>query len=283
MRMWQMVAGAIALAVSMAGAGRAQTPEEIVRWIYLSRTQPAAPGLQGLEYLASHAQRTRFFSRRMVAFLAANDSHGGDLATVCLDFAPDIPGNDYDAQEIARTLTLASTGDAMRKTVTAWFTSFGQPAQISYDFVLEDGFLRIDDIAGPGFRLSLIPCTARQAVAPTGTGAGGNYCYDTGAGFLHLRLAADGSAGFRLQSWQGGGYSCSAEGYARRVAGGWLYEENLYGRPCRLDLQVTPDRGIRLGDAGSGCKMTLCGQRAVLDGLVYPAAAQVDCATLPQQ
>ncbi|MCB1364208.1 MAG: hypothetical protein KDK02_08795, partial [Rhodobacteraceae bacterium] len=209
----------LVLAAASAGPGLAQTPEEIVRWIYLSRAQTAAPGAQGLEYLTAPARRTQFFTRRMVAFLGADDSHGGNLATACLDFAPDIPGNDFDAGEIARTLALGRTGDGARQSITARFTNFGQPAQVTYDFVAEDGFMRIDDIAGPGYRLSRIPCTARQAAAPATGPAAGEFCYDTGTGNLRLRPAADGSAAFALESVQGGGHSCSAQGRARSVAG----------------------------------------------------------------
>lgn len=272
----------LVLAAASAGPGLAQTPEEIVRWIYLSRAQTAAPGAQGLEYLTAPARRAQFFTRRMVAFLGADDSHGGNLATACLDFAPDIPGNDFDAGEIARTLVLSHAGGAGHQSVTATFTSFGQPAQITYDFVAEDGFMRIDDIAGPGYRLSRIPCTARQAAAPVPAGSG-EFCYDTGNSELRLRPAADGSAAFALESVQGGGHSCSAQGRARSVAGGWLWEQTLYGRPCRLEITVTADQAIRFGDPGHGCKMTLCGQRAVLAGLTFPAASLVDCAALARQ
>ncbi|MFV0512728.1 MAG: hypothetical protein ACK5MY_03685 [Jhaorihella sp.] len=274
--------GVFIVAAAFARPGLGQTPEEIVRWIYLSRAGAGAHGAQGLEYLSDPARRAQFFTQRMVAFLAANDSHGGDIATACLDFAPDIPGNDFDAGEIARTLVLSHAGGAGNQSVTATFTSFGQPARITYDFVAEDGFMRIDDIAGPGYRLSRIPCTARQAAAPVPTGSG-EFCYDTGNSELRLRPAPDGSAAFTLESWQGGGHSCGAEGRARSIAGGWLWEESRYGRPCRLQIALTPDRGIRLGDPGHDCKMMFCGQRAVLDGLAFPPASQVDCASLPHQ
>ena len=80
----------------------------------------------------------------MVTFFDANDSYGDNLMTACVDFAFDIPGQDFDENEIARTLTVSSTGDAARRSVTASFRNFGQVARITYDFIAEDGFWRID-------------------------------------------------------------------------------------------------------------------------------------------
>ncbi|MCB1311930.1 MAG: hypothetical protein KDK29_08605 [Sedimentitalea sp.] len=266
------------LAAFCALPARAQTPEEIVRWIYVSQTLPGAA--KGYAHLSAPGQREQFLSRRMIAFHAANDSHGGDVASACVDFAFDIPGNDFDAQEIARTLSVTAEGDAGRRVVTARFSNFGTPAQIAYDFVPEDGFWRIDDIAGPGFRVSRIPCAPKAAAAP-GVVAAGGYCFKSGRDTFRLQIAADGSAWFDLESWQGGGHFCGARGVAQPQVGGWLYQEDLWGRLCRMQIMVTDDQGIRLADPDHGCKMTLCGQRAAIDGLSFPRQAQVDCATLP--
>lgn len=257
----------------------AQSPEDIVRWIYQSHAQPGPNN--GVHFLASPAQRAQFFSRRMVAFFEANDSHGDDLATACLDFALDIPGQDFDAQEIARTLSISSTGTAGRQSVTAAFTTFGEPARIVYDFISEDGFMRIDDIAGPGWRVSLIPCTPKPA-GSTASPTSGSYCFLSGDDALRLDLRSDGSAWFDFSSWQANGHSCGARGQLKTIAGGWQYEDIQDGQTCRLGVLTTSDGGIRLSDPDHQCKRWHCGQRAVIDGLQFARSTQIDCARMPQ-
>lgn len=281
MRLGLLVAAAVLVILSASGPARAQSPEETVRWIYTSRLQPGPD--QGLSYLSAPARRNEYFTRRMVAFFDANDTYGDDLMMSCVDFAFDIPGQDFDAQEVTQSLSLKATGDATRQSVTASFTNFGQPAQITYDFIPEDGFWRIDDISGPGFRVSQIPCQPKTgADAGTRQGQGGNgYCFQVRDDTLRLDVAGDGRAYFSLDSWQGGGHSCGAEGPARPIEGGWVYEQTFNGAPCRIELLVTPDGGIRVTDKDWTCKPALCGQRAVLDGLSFSLDTQVDCASLP--
>ncbi|MDU9002357.1 hypothetical protein [Sedimentitalea todarodis] len=268
------------MAGQLATAAPAQTPEDIIRWVYQSHTQTGPQS--GIHHLASPAQRAQFFSRRMVAFFEANDSYGNDLASACLDFALDIPGNDFDAQEIARTLSVSSTGDAEQTSVTASFTTFGQPAQIIYDFISEGGFMRIDDIAGPGWRVSLMPCAPKPAASASPAPASGGYCYMSGDDTLRLDLHGDSGASFDLISWQANGHTCGARGLARAVDGGWLYESSEFGSACRLGIMVAPDGGIRLSDPDHRCKQGHCGQRAVIDGLQFARSTQIDCAQMPR-
>lgn len=258
----------------------AQTPEDIIRWIYQSHTRPGPAN--GTHHLSSPSQRAQFFSRRMVAFFEANDSYGNDLANACLDFALDIPGNDFDAQEILRTLSVTSAGNADRSSVTASFTTFGQPAQIIYDFISEDGFMRIDDIAGSGWRVSLIPCTPKPAVSAATTPTTGSYCYMSGDDTLRLDVRADSSASFEFSSWQSHGHNCGGSGQARAIAGGWLYEDRYSGHVCRMGIMVTPDGGIRLSDPDHQCRPGRCGMRAVIDGLQFARSTQIDCARMPR-
>jgi hypothetical protein len=253
----------------------AQTPEDTVRWIYTSMAQTGAPQERGLWYLSRPERREQFFTRRQVAFIIANDSHGDDLATACIDFDPAIPGNDYDGAEILRTLSLSSTGDATRQTVTAQFTTFGQPAQIVYDFIVEEGFWKIDDIAGPGWRVSQMPCAPKSAAAPAAQSA---FCYLNGSDTLRLELLADGAARVDMQSWQANGHSCSVNGRADATEGGWMMQAE---EGCRLFVTVTPEQGIRLSDPEWYCKRWMCGQRAVIDGLTFPRSSQIDCAQMP--
>lgn len=278
--MWWRIrlVAAVFWACLVATIATAQTPEDIIRWVYQSHSQSGPAN--GIHHLAAPEQRAQFFSRRMVAFFEANDSYGNDLASACLDFALDIPGNDFDAQEIVRTLSVSSSGDADRPSVTASFTTFGQPAQIIYDFISEDGFMRIDDIAGPGWRVSLMPCT-QKPTRSAATPAIGSYCYMSGDDTLRLDLRGDGSASFEFSSWQTNGHSCGAQGQAKPITGGWLYENDEFGA-CQLGIIVTPDGGIRLSDPDYQCKQGLCGQRASIDGLQFARSTQIDCSQLPQ-
>ena len=115
---------AVLVAVSAAQPARADVPEDIVQWIYTSLIHAAPSPEKGLTYLSSPAQREQFFSERMVAFFAANDTYGDDLAAACIDFALDIPGQDFAANEVVRTLKTEATGDTERQRVVASFTNF---------------------------------------------------------------------------------------------------------------------------------------------------------------
>ncbi len=265
----------------MAGqAAYAQSPEETVRWIYQSMAQPGSGQMRGLGYLSSPEQRAHFFSRRFVQFLAANDSHGGDPATACITYGLEIPGNDFDGAEILRTLSLSSETLEAGTSVTATFSTFGTPARVIYDFIVEDGFWKIDDIAGPGYRVSLIPCTPKAAVT-AGAGAS-SYCYKARDDSLWLDLAPDGSAAFRFDSWQANGHHCGAQGRAVPIAGGWAYDENVAGTACHLEILLTRDQGLELTDRDGLCRQSMCGARAGINGLTFPRSGQVDCASLPR-
>lgn len=255
---------AVFVALMAATGLRAQSPEDTVRWIYASLDQPGG----GIRALASPAQRDQFLSKRLSAFFAANDASGG----TCLGFGLEVPGNDFEIAEILRTLSLTAQGDQPRKSVSAQFTNFGQPAQVVYDFIVEDGFWKIDDIAGSGWRISQIPCSARPAATA------GGFCYLNGSDSLRLNLPGDGSAMIDVISWQGNGHSCSVTGRAGAIEGGWLLHAE---QGCRLQVLVTADQGIRFVDTDWACKPMLCGQRAVIDGLSFPRSSQIDCSQLP--
>ncbi|MDK3073746.1 hypothetical protein QO034_11535 [Sedimentitalea sp. JM2-8] len=277
--------GWLALLVWAVGAeaAMAQTPEEIVRWIYSSLALPPDGQAKGLHYLTVPERRGTYLSQRLVRLYDTDDlnsNFGDNLMNACFERGFEIPGNDMDAAEINRTLSLTTEADTTRQRITARFTNFGTPAQIHYDFIVEDGFWRINDIGYPGWALSGVTCDPRPAAAPAPAGETG-YCYRSGSDEFRLYVAGDGSARFTLESWQGGGHSCSAAGTAQPVAGGWIYQEDFYGRLCRMEIRVTPEAGIRIADPDHDCKMSLCGQRAMLDGLAYARETQVDCASLP--
>ncbi len=264
----------------------AQSPEEIVRWMYTSLSAPPDGTARGLAYLTAPERRRDYLSRDLVQLYDANDvnsDHGDNLATACFEPGFEIPGNDYDAAEIARSLNVTTEGDTTRQRVTARFTSFGEPAVIHFDFVVEDGFWRIENMGYPGWDISDVDCAPRSATGTGGAagGSGASYCYRRDADDFRIYVDAGGVADFRLESWQANGHSCFVQGKAQPNANGWTYRDQNGGQSCQLELGITPEGGIRLGDAGHACKMTSCGQRAVLDGLTYTRAEQVDCTTLP--
>ena len=84
-------------------------------------------------------------------------------------------------------------------------------------------------------------------MAAQASGAGKSHCYRTADSTLRPEICGKEEAAFRFRSWQGGGKSCG------RTAADW------------------------------DCKATLCGQRAVIDGLTFPRSSQVACASAPAQ
>lgn len=286
----------VCVAMTVALPARAQGAQDTIRWVYTSLEGLGPAESKGLAYLMSPAQRGQYFSQRMVDFFDANDSYGADLMTACIDFALDIPGQDFDAREIARTLTVSAQGDAQALSVTASFQNFGQVAQVVYDFIAEDGFWKIDDISGPGYRVSRISCEPRGVAGqsadaveaeaeelPAYTGGAVSYCYQQGYGTFRVDVAPDGNAQFRLNSVQANGHSCSARGSAQRRVDGWVYEEMLVSGRCRIEILVTAEQGLRLRDEDWNCKPTLCGQRAVIDGLTFTRDDQINCALMPPE
>ncbi len=265
--------------VIAAGSVAAQSPEDTVRWIYTSLSQSGPADQKGLAYFRAPERRAQYMTNRMVTLFNANDTYGDDLASACIDFAPEIPGNDFDAAEIARTLQTTAEGDEQALSVTAQFSNFGTPAKIVYDFIPEDGFWKIDDIAGPGWRLSQIPCTT--ASAPLG-GALTGYCYVTDNASLRLRVDDAGHGEFEFDSLGANGHFCGGLGPVGPMPGGWVYQEDFQGAQCRIEITVTPESGLRLIDVDGGCKMSLCGQRAVIGERVFSRADQLDCAQIPQ-
>ena len=260
---------------------RADTPEELVKWIYTSLSHAAPAEQKSLEYLMSPAQRIQFFSERMITLFDNNDSYGDDPAAACIDFGIAIPGQDFDRNEIAQTLQTAAAGDDERQRVVARFTNFSAPAEITYDFIIEGGRWVIDDIDGAGVRLSAINCPPKSAApAPAPVPQTTSYCYQDNNQSLRLDVAADGSATFDFLSFQANGHTCGGQGRAAKTPAGWVYEAVLSGRECKIEFTVTQEQGIRLNDPDWGCKPTLCGQRAVIDGMTFPRESQVVCSMM---
>ncbi|MGD9865725.1 MAG: hypothetical protein AB7S99_21205 [Pseudodonghicola sp.] len=271
----RLIAWLFAVCAVLTAPAGAQTPEDLIRWVYLSYSQPGPAGTKGIGFLSSPSQRAQFFSRRQVAFFAANDSYRNSYARSCFDFALDIPGNGFNAQEIAQSLVVTTQQSAGRKSVTARFRNFEQLAQITYDFIEEDGFIRIDDIAGPGWRLSALPCapqTTQTPAAPTG-----RYCFDKPDASVRLDLQPDGRAHFVVTSSAMVRYTCFMEGVADPAPGGWLYADREFAQGCTLKIITSPDGGVALSDPTHQCKAYYCGQAASLDGIRFDQSDQIHC------
>ncbi|MAY89291.1 MAG: hypothetical protein CML02_21545 [Pseudooceanicola sp.] len=259
------------IAMVLGTAAHAAGPEDTVRWIYQSLAQGG--GAQaGLTYLRAPERSGQFLTPRLIAFFQANDSHSDNLVNACLDFAPDISGQDFDADEMTRTLEVTTEGDATRQTVTARFSNFGQPTVVAYDFVPHEGLWKLDDIAGSGWRLSQVPCAPASATTAT------RYCYKRGDSTLLLAPRDDGTGRAALDSWQGGGHHCGFDGAVRAESGRWVYTGPS---GCRVEIEVTQAGALRLHDAGQQCKPQLCGARAAIDGMEFPPETQIDCSQIP--
>lgn len=259
--------------LALSTAGNAQTPEDMIRWVYMSLSTPGSADQKGLWYMQSQEQRSNYFTRRMVAFYDANDTYGNNLAEACVDFGFSIPGQDYDEAEIARTLSVATAGDTDRQIITASFSTFNIPTQVTYEFVPEDGFWKIDDIAGQGFRVSEIPCSPKAA-SQTSTAAEAAYCFRNDLDMLRLDLLPNGAARVEFSSVQSNGHSCSGVLSGQQDAAGWSFPAE---QGCLLQLRVATDGGIDVFDPDYACKFMMCGQRAVLEGLRFPHSDRVDC------
>ena len=288
---------ALMLALSLAAPARAQGgAEDMVRWIYASLTGLGSE--KGLAYLAAPERRAQYFSPRMVAFYEAEDSYAAAGQMGCIDFGLEVGAQDFDATEIDRTLTVTSEDRRGRRIVTASFSNFGQLTRVAYQFSDQGGFWVIDDIIGEGWRVSDLACEARGVAeaerrekakkkgegvkGPAYTAGAAEYCYRDGLNTLRMSVGEDGVAAVRLESVGPTGHKCVAGGDAAWTGDGWLYAGRVLGNDCRLEILVTADQGLLVGDADASCKAAMCGPSAVLDGLTFPRATQIDCAYMPR-
>lgn len=95
------------------------------------------------------------------AYLDANDRVWAEREEVCLDFAFAIDAQDYDEEELARTLVLDETVNGRAALVVARFSLFGEPRNIEWNLADEGGAWKVSDVAGvdgEGWRLSEFVC-----------------------------------------------------------------------------------------------------------------------------
>lgn len=101
-----------------------------------------------------------FYTDPALTRLNQNDAafdRGGER---CIDFGIAVDGQDFDADEIARTLDLSEEGEDDRTRVVASFSNFGQATRIEWTLELVGGEWKVADVASPqgGWRLSQFDC-----------------------------------------------------------------------------------------------------------------------------
>ncbi|MCV9938059.1 YbjP/YqhG family protein [Boseaceae bacterium BT-24-1] len=139
------------LGALVAGTASAETPEAIVRGIYAGGLTQSSIGR-----LRSPENRARYFQPGLVKLLVADDR----TENLCIDFAITGSGQDYDDNEITRTLRIESKADSNRAAIDVRFRNFGEPNHIRYDFVRAGELWKIADIASLShrWRLSKLRC-----------------------------------------------------------------------------------------------------------------------------
>lgn len=134
----------------------------------LVATSPAlaGPAADAVRFFYDHAgtemeeaNRDRFTGPAR-ELLDANDRSWEEYGEVCIDFAFPIDGQDFDEDEIARTLTLDETVSGASAVVNARFSLFGEPRHIEWSLAREGNAWKVADVASPetGWRLGEITC-----------------------------------------------------------------------------------------------------------------------------
>lgn len=151
----RLVAAALACLLSLAVPAFAQpfdTPQELLETFY-------AP------YLANEIPENEriFFSKALVDYYEADSENTPDGEMGALDFDPFVEGQDFDIADLdVGEPTIR--GDKARVAVT--FTNFGEPREIYFELVFEDGSWLIDDLVNTnpayGYRLTQIFEEAKQ-------------------------------------------------------------------------------------------------------------------------
>jgi hypothetical protein len=149
--MRSMLAEVLALAPA---AALADPAADLVRSVYESLAA-AGDGPGGLMLLSDPDNRNRTMTPRLAAVFDAGDASDEP----CIDFAPEIDAQDYDADELMRSLALDSQpADGGGATVTATFTIFGEPRTVVWSLVAGASGLLIDDISGMAGSLAATTC-----------------------------------------------------------------------------------------------------------------------------
>ena len=135
------------------------SPQELVRQIYLALGTPASQSDYQITTMISPTYRDRYFTPEIVALFEINDTYGDDLIFGCVPIPLILSGNDFMADEIHRTLALDTQTQGNRQVVEARFTNFGEPNHYRYEYEEQQGHWKIADIAAVGsWQLSHIDC-----------------------------------------------------------------------------------------------------------------------------
>ena len=123
-------------------------PTEIVRAFY------AAPGSETMP------ENRAKLTGPLLDLLKASEEAWDRDETVCLDFAFSIDAQDFDQEEITRSLKLDETVSGETARVTANFTNFGNPTTVEWTLVHSTSGWLVSDIASPtsDWRASTVTC-----------------------------------------------------------------------------------------------------------------------------
>ncbi len=130
-----LIAAALFFGFSAAVAAQSyETPEALLEALY-------APYFSG-EFSEDEAV---FRSDELNALYEADAQNTPEGEMGAISFDPYIDGQDFDIADFAIGEPLI---DGETATVEVTFTNFGEPRQITYDLVLEDGGWKVDDLEG---------------------------------------------------------------------------------------------------------------------------------------
>ena len=123
-------------------------PAEAVRYFYENLGMESDP-----------PNRERFTGPALAFFNAADAAWLRD-ETNCIEFGFPVDAQDFDENEIARTLTLDEDVEGAAATVTAKFDNFGRGTQIEWTLQETASGWLVSDIASPGnaWRVSTMTC-----------------------------------------------------------------------------------------------------------------------------
>ncbi|MEX6506521.1 DUF3828 domain-containing protein [Jiella sp. M17.18] len=93
---------------------------------------------------ADERDASRFVDPALETIKRANSGPAGEES--CLDFSFVFDGQDFDAEEVAKTLTLDAKADGGKAIVTADFKNFGQDENLVWTLVQKDGAWKVADV-----------------------------------------------------------------------------------------------------------------------------------------
>jgi len=141
---------AFSFVLAMAAGAAAGPAADIVKRFYTDNI--------GME--ASEEMR-HLYTEPALSQFAGNDKAGDAGELGCIDAGLAVSGQDFDEDEIGRSLKLTEKVDGDRATVVARFSNFTQPNEVEWSLRKIGGKWLIADIANPaeGWRFSEFDCT----------------------------------------------------------------------------------------------------------------------------